>query len=81
VVGFARIPFTEVISGEIHCSRSELIRSENQVLPPSEDLAQCPFQIAPGEKYISRYRYLVRSKTADSKLIDEHWRRYTKDQN
>lgn len=43
-------------------------------------MVEGPFQIAPGEKYISHYRYLVTSKTADSKLIDEHWRRYTKDE-
>ena len=38
------------------------------------------FKIAPGKKYVSRYRYLVTSEAANSKLINEHWRQYAKSQ-
>ncbi len=34
------------------------------------------FTIEPGEKYVSRYRYLVTSTAADPKAIDRHWREY-----
>ncbi|MCA9248992.1 MAG: PmoA family protein [Planctomycetales bacterium] len=34
------------------------------------------FQIAPGEKYVSRYRYLVTSDVVDSTLVKKHWRQY-----
>ena len=34
------------------------------------------FEIAPGKKYVSRYRYLVTSERADSNSIDRHWRDY-----
>ena len=34
------------------------------------------FEIAPGEKYISRYRYLVRSAAADPSVIEQHWLTY-----
>lgn len=34
------------------------------------------FEIEPGGKYVSRYRYLVTSDAADSKTIDEHWRQF-----
>ena len=36
------------------------------------------FKIEPGQKYVSRYRYLVTSEAANSKLINEHWRQYAK---
>jgi hypothetical protein len=35
-----------------------------------------PFAISPGEKYTSRYRYLVTSKAADVKVIQKHWCEY-----
>jgi hypothetical protein len=38
------------------------------------------FKIAPGKKYVSRYRYLVTSEAANPKLIKGHWRQYAKDQ-
>ena len=38
------------------------------------------FKIAPGKKYVSRYRYLVTSEAADPKLISGRWRQYAKDQ-
>ncbi len=36
-----------------------------------------PFEIAPGERYVSSYRYLVTSETADANTIERHWRKYT----
>jgi hypothetical protein len=41
-------------------------------------MVEGPFKIAPGEKYVSRYRYLVTSKTADVDLIRKHWDEYAK---
>ena len=35
------------------------------------------FTIEPGQKYISRYRYLVRSESADPDLIKKYWQEYT----
>ena len=37
-----------------------------------------PFEIAPGEPYTSRYRYLVTSKPIDRDLIETHWSDYSK---
>lgn len=36
------------------------------------------FKIAPGRKYVSRYRYLVTSKPTDASMIEKHWNRYAK---
>jgi hypothetical protein len=36
------------------------------------------FQIAPGEPYVSSYRYLVTSDVADVGMIEKHWKRYSK---
>ena len=41
-------------------------------------MVEGPFKIAPGEDYVSRYRYLVTSKAADVKLIQQHWDDYAK---
>jgi hypothetical protein len=35
-----------------------------------------PFAITPGEKYTSRYRFLVTSKAADPQIIAKHWQQY-----
>lgn len=34
------------------------------------------FTIEPGQKYVSRYRYLVISEAADSAVIGRHWQQY-----
>lgn len=36
------------------------------------------FKIVPGERYVSRYRYLVTSKPMDVKTIKQHWDDYAK---
>jgi hypothetical protein len=36
------------------------------------------FKIKPGEKYISRYRYLITSEAADSNEIGKHWKEYVR---
>jgi len=36
------------------------------------------FKIEPGEKYVSRYRYLVTSEAADVDKIQKHWNDYSK---
>lgn len=35
------------------------------------------FKIEPGQKYVSRYRYLVTSGVADADVVTKHWQRYT----
>jgi hypothetical protein len=37
-----------------------------------------PFTIEPGQKYMSRYRYLVTSKATDLNMIQEQWNEYAK---
>lgn len=37
-----------------------------------------PFKIAPGDEYVSRYRYLVTSKAVDVDMIRKHWDEYAK---
>jgi hypothetical protein len=37
-----------------------------------------PFNITPGKKYVSRYRYLVTSEKVDVKDIERRWRQYAK---
>ncbi|XZE56055.1 PmoA family protein [Planctomycetaceae bacterium SH139] len=37
------------------------------------------FQIAPGDPYVSSYRYLVTSNKIDSELISEHWQRFAEE--
>ena len=37
-----------------------------------------PFEIKPGEPYVSRYRYLVHTGDTDAKLIDTQWAQYAK---
>ena len=41
-------------------------------------MVEGPFKIAPGEEYVSRYRYLVTSKPADVNVIQKHWDEYAK---
>lgn len=35
------------------------------------------FTIQPGEKYVSRYRYIVTSEAANPQAIDQHWKLYS----
>jgi hypothetical protein len=43
-------------------------------------MVEGPFRIAPGEKYVSRYRYLVTSKAADPQIIAKHWQQYSENE-
>ena len=40
-------------------------------------MVEGPFTISPGEKYTSRYRFLVTAKSADPRLIAKHWQQYS----
>jgi hypothetical protein len=40
-------------------------------------MVEGPFAISPGEKYTSRYRFLVTSKAADPQFIAKHWQQYS----
>ena len=37
------------------------------------------FKIEPGQKYVSRYRYLVTSEAADADLVNAHWKKYAQE--
>jgi Methane oxygenase PmoA len=39
-------------------------------------MVERPSAISPGEKYTSRYRFLVTSKAADPQRIAKHWLQY-----
>jgi hypothetical protein len=41
-------------------------------------MVEGPFKIEPGQKYRSRYRYLVTSKATDVNVIQEQWKEYAK---
>ena len=40
-------------------------------------MVEGPFTISPGEKYTSRYRFLVTSNAANAQLIAKHWQQYS----
>ena len=37
-----------------------------------------PFQIAPGKKYVSRYRYLITQGASDQEMVRKHWVEYSR---
>jgi hypothetical protein len=39
-------------------------------------MVEGPFKIAPGEEYVSRYRYLVTAKPLDVDMVRKHWDDY-----
>ena len=41
-------------------------------------MVEGPLKVAPGEEYVSRYRYLVTSKAADVNMIQKHWDEYSR---
>ncbi len=73
------------VSAAVFCSPKNFRAPQHVRIHPNKPyfcfapMVEGPFKIVPGEKYVSRYRYLVTSKAANSKLINEHWQRYTKD--
>ncbi len=73
------------VSAAVFCSPKNFRAPQHVRIHPNKPyfcfapMVDGPFKIVPGEKYISRYRYLVTSKAANAKLINEHWQRYTKD--
>lgn len=73
------------VSAALFCSPKNFRAPQHVRIHPNKPyfcfapMVEGPFKIVPGEKYVSRYRYLVTSKAANSKLINEHWQRYTTD--
>jgi len=73
------------VSAAVFCSPENFRAPQHVRIHPNKPyfcfapMVEGPFKIVPGEKYVSRYRYLVTSKAVNSKLINEHWQRYTKD--
>lgn len=73
------------VSAAVFCSPENFRAPQHVRIHPNKPyfcfapMVEGPFKIVPGEKYVSRYHYLVTSKAVNSKLINEHWQRYTKD--
>ncbi|MBC8325096.1 MAG: PmoA family protein [Verrucomicrobia subdivision 3 bacterium] len=72
------------VSAAVFCSPKNFRAPQHVRIHPNKPyfcfapMVEGPFKIAPGKKYVSRYRYLVTSKAVNSKIINEHWRRYAK---
>lgn len=73
------------VSAAVICSPKNFRAPQHVRIHPNKPyfcfapMVEGPFQIAPGKKYVSRYRYLVTSKVANSNQINEQWRRYAGD--
>ena len=72
------------VSSAIFCSPKNFRAPQSVRIHPNKPyfcfspMVEGPFKIAPDEEYVSRYRYLVTSKAADVKLIQQHWDDYAK---
>ncbi|MGB7343461.1 MAG: PmoA family protein [Pirellulaceae bacterium] len=72
------------VSATVFCSPKNFRAPQHVRIHPNKPyfcfapMVEGSFEIAPGKEYVSRYRYLVTSKSADLKTINEHWRQYTK---
>ncbi len=72
------------VSAAVFCSPTNFRAPQHVRIHPNKPyfcfapMVDGPFKILPGKKYVSRYRYLVTSKAADTKLITHHWKTYSK---
>lgn len=70
------------VSASIFCSPKNFRAPQPVRIHPNKPyfcfapMIEGPFAISPGEKYTSRYRYLVTSKAADVTAIQKHWDKY-----
>ena len=72
------------VSAAVMCSPKNFRAPQSVRIHPNKPyfcfapMVEGPFKIAPGMKYVSRYRYLVTSKAADLNMIQKNWDEYAK---
>jgi hypothetical protein len=72
------------ISATVFCSPKNFRAPQPVRLHPNKPyfcfspMVEGPFEISPGNEYVSRYRYLVTSKAIDVNVIEKHWDEYAK---
>ena len=72
------------VSSAVFCSPKNFRAPQSVRINPNKPyfcfspMVEGPFKIAPGEDYVSRYRYLVTSKGADVNMIQKHWDEYSR---
>jgi len=74
----------QVVSAAVFCSPKNFRAPQPVRIHPNKPyfcfapMVDGAFQIKPGKKYVSRYRYLVTSAAADANKIEQHWKKYAK---
>ncbi|TWT97148.1 DUF6807 domain-containing protein [Neorhodopirellula pilleata] len=72
------------ISATVFCSPKNFRAPQPVRLHPNKPyfcfspMVEGPFEISPGNEYVSRYRYLVTSKAIDVNVIEKYWDEYAK---
>ena len=75
------------VSAAIFCSPKNFRAPQHVRIHPNKPyfcfapMVEGPFKIAPGRKYVSRYRYLVTSEAINPEKIEKHWKNYSKPKN
>ena len=70
------------VSAAVFCSPKNFRAPQHVRIHPDKPyfcfapMVEGPFEIEPGKKYVSRYRYLVTSAPADPKMIRRIWKEY-----
>ena len=71
------------VSAAIFCSPTNFRAPQSVRIHPNKPyfcfapMVDGAFKIAPGEKYVSRYRYLITSEAAEPETIGKHWSDYS----
>ena len=71
------------VSTTVFCSPKNFRAPQHVRIHPNKPyfcfapMVEGPFDISPGEEYVSRYRYLVTSKATDVNMIKNHWKKYS----
>lgn len=72
------------VSAAVFCSPKNFRAPQHVRIHPNKPyfcfapMVAGPFKIETGSEYVSRYRYLVTSKTAEVNMIQKHWDQYAK---
>jgi hypothetical protein len=72
------------VSAAVFCSPKNFRAPQHVRIHPNKPyfcfapMVEVSFEITPGKEYVSRYRYVVTSKTAEANMIKKHWDEYAK---
>ena len=72
------------VSASVFCSPKNFRAPQHVRIHPNKPyfcfapMVEGPFEISPDKEYVSHYRYLVTSKSADVNTIQKHWDEYAK---